>query len=86
MKRNRGYYRHHRRRIIKKKMKELKLRTQFREQEAVDRRIEEPGRLAKAANGCHHYFCHFEKIHQIPKACDKSKLDLMQIDIDDYLM
>ncbi|MGF7535445.1 hypothetical protein AAGG74_17475 [Bacillus mexicanus] len=82
-KRNSGYYRHHRERVIKKKLNILK--NVWKVNGDNHPWIECPGKLSKAKLNCSCKLCKYEKHYEIPTSKNKSKLDIMKKDIKSYL-
>ncbi|CAM5220892.1 hypothetical protein UACE39S_00964 [Ureibacillus acetophenoni] len=79
--RSQAYYRHQRARAINRKLKIIK-NAWAMDQEALY--IKNPGRLSKAKLNCSCVMCKYEKHFAILKAKVKSKMDIMQWDIDEY--
>lgn len=82
-KRNSGYYRHHRERVINKKLYILK--NIWNVDEDNHPWVKYPGKLSKAKLNCSCKMCRYEKHYNIQSPKNKSKLDLMKKDIINYL-
>ncbi|MCA1064779.1 hypothetical protein QTG56_24545 (plasmid) [Rossellomorea sp. AcN35-11] len=83
MERNQGYYRHHRKRVIKSKLEVVKHVWGFAEHDDHSW-VKQPGRLDKAGLNCSCKMCKYEKHYSIPKANNKAKRDGMKEEINDY--
>lgn len=70
---NRSYYIHHRKRIIAKRIKIIKQNSYWLDDVIGDRRLEQPGRLAKDNTSCNCWLCKWEKKNKITKPKYKLK-------------
>lgn len=83
--RSRPYYRHQRKRAIKRKLGIVRYAWGMNEtDDIIHPYIKHPGKLSKAKLNCSCKMCKYEKHHDIPKSNVKSKKDLMQRDIKEY--
>ncbi|MBX0356087.1 hypothetical protein [Halobacillus sp. Nhm2S1] len=79
--RNTDDYRHHRERIIRKHIDILLYVRQYEESEPGHPWLKHPGKLAKAhRKGAYRY----EKKHKIRKAPEKSRLQMMLAEMEQY--
>lgn len=79
--RSRDYYRHQRKRVINKKLDIIKNAWHNDDHPW----IKEPGNLSKAKLNCSCKMCKYEKHYHIPAPKTKSKLDLMELELEWYL-
>ncbi|RZT23592.1 hypothetical protein [Fictibacillus sp. BK138] len=80
--RSKDYYRHHRNRVIQKKLNVIK--NVWCRDETIPHPYEvDPGKLSKGKLHCSCYMCKYEKHEGIVKSKFRSKLDLMKKDIED---
>ncbi|MBM0065469.1 hypothetical protein [Alkalicoccobacillus gibsonii] len=79
--RNKNYYRHHRSRIIKKKLDFLK---NVRKSDNDDPLIKTPGLLSKGKVHCSCKMCKYDKHFDVPKRQDQSKYECMNNELDEY--
>ena len=83
--RSRSYYRHQRKRAVKRKLQIIKYAWGLNQRDDVDHsHLKQPGRLSKAKLNCSCVWCKYNKHFDVPKATVKSKKDIMQWDIIDY--
>ncbi|QST00987.1 hypothetical protein IMZ31_05290 [Pontibacillus sp. ALD_SL1] len=86
MERSQAYYRHHRNRVIQRKLDIVKNVWGAVDGDGNEDHpwAKEPGRLDKARMNCSCKMCKYEKHYDVPKASLKSKWDVMGQEIEEY--